>query len=150
MKGIKDRQYSSSTQASWYSMLFIEEWGRLLPDMPTTLHIQGPGAGGTAAIHTQSPHEPSWREPEWHQVTALCFWFVSSCVQLAGWYRLLSTPRLSTYRINTRFVPSLYDAHLCGWTDLKADFLRFCRSTEKKESFPLPFPSRGSDTAIEK
>ena len=131
------------------SILFIEEWMRLLPDMPTTLHIQGLGGRGTAStpshyisLLAKNQSDIKWQPCASGLSAVVCSW-------LAGKGFFLPPDSHSIYRINTRLSPSLCNTHLCGWTDLKAAFLTFLQVYEKK-GIVSSFPSCGSDTAIEK
>lgn len=136
MKGIKDRQYWSFTQASWYFNAVYWGVNETTADMPTVLHIQGPDVG-------QPPHRvTAWAFGEEPAVTSSdSLVLVTSCSQPVGGQRLLTVPHTLTpiHRMNTRLSPSLFSTHLYGLTDLKADLLSFCRcrSTEKKWSSPL-------------
>ena len=129
------------------STLFIEEWTRPLPDMPTILHIQGLEAaklsklshctslsgkrtGSDVKLHlqTESLHKPfREKDQKWRKVTFSCLLFLSSaflqCLDLwACWVEGFFLPHKKTHtpinRMNTRCIATCFHTHLCWGTDL--------------------------------
>lgn len=106
IKWIKARQYWISTQISLYFNVVYWVNETLLPDMPTTLHIQGLEAGELSRLsHCISLLGKNWK---WHQI-----WHFHACFCLQLFFflpifrstgllgrRLLSTLQKDSHPIN--------------------------------------------------